>query len=196
MRLILDVWRQHVLKVLSDIIGPLLDNNIVGHSDVVGASALALLQLHLHSRLNICLQYIAQLQDVRRNIWVLGIDDLILEMWRYFFQVWVEAVSEQALFMFNFPGLLTLASYNHFHSKIFRNTLIIGALKFIVSLLSAIAFFAIFGYLYTSLRTDPDSVVINGKIKHMGPHLLRWLNLNPSVDSNHMPELHLKFDNG
>ena len=55
-------------------------NKIVDHSDVVGASPVdaapmsAMLQLHLHSQFNTCLQWIGQwqLQDETRSIYSLG----------------------------------------------------------------------------------------------------------------------------
>ena len=46
----------------SNISRTFVGNKIVDHSDVVGASLAALLQLHLHSRLNIWLQGIRQRQ--------------------------------------------------------------------------------------------------------------------------------------
>ena len=54
----------------SNIRHTLIGNKLVDHSDVVGASPVSALQLHLHSRLNACLQNIAQrqLQDETRNI--------------------------------------------------------------------------------------------------------------------------------
>ena len=50
-----------------------LGNKIVDHTDVVGASPVALLQLHLHSQLNTWLQWIGQrqLQNEMRSISVL-----------------------------------------------------------------------------------------------------------------------------
>ena len=57
-------------RQVSNISRTLVGNKIVDHSDVVGASPAALLQLHLHSPLNIWFQYIAQrqLQVKTRNI--------------------------------------------------------------------------------------------------------------------------------
>ena len=66
-------FTQHITGIyrqISNISCTLVGNKIVDHSDVVGASTVVLLQLHLHSRLNTWLQYIAQrqLQDETRNI--------------------------------------------------------------------------------------------------------------------------------
>ena len=54
----------------------LLGDKNVDHSDVVEQRLSAVLQLHLHFRLNTWLQWIGlrQLQDETRNIWVLGFD--------------------------------------------------------------------------------------------------------------------------
>ena len=58
----------------SNIRPTLVSNKIVDHSNVVGVPPAALLQLHLHSRLNTWFQWIEQrqLQDKTRNIQVLG----------------------------------------------------------------------------------------------------------------------------
>ena len=62
----------------------LMGNKIVDRSDVVGASPSALLQQHLHSRLNTWNQWIGQrqLQDETMyiQVWVFG--TLVLEIWR------------------------------------------------------------------------------------------------------------------
>ena len=62
-----------IYRQTSNIRRALVGNQIVDHSDVVGASAL--LQLHLHSRLNTWLHYITkrQLHDETRNILSFGI---------------------------------------------------------------------------------------------------------------------------
>ena len=56
----------YIYRYTSNISRTLIDNRIVDHSDVVSA----LPQLHLHSRLDTCLQWIGQkqLQDEMRNI--------------------------------------------------------------------------------------------------------------------------------
>ena len=67
--------RNCIYRLVSNIRRTLVSNKIVDQSDVVGASLLALLQIHLHSRLNTWLDWIGhrQLQDATRNILSLGI---------------------------------------------------------------------------------------------------------------------------
>ena len=62
-------------RKVSNIRRALVGYKIVDHSDVVGASPVGVLQLHLHSQLNTWLQWIGQrqLQDETRNIHVLGL---------------------------------------------------------------------------------------------------------------------------
>ena len=69
--------RLHYYRQTSNIKRTLVGNNIIDDSDLVGAHhLLSLLKLHLHSRLNIWLQWIGErhLGDETRNILVLGFD--------------------------------------------------------------------------------------------------------------------------
>ena len=66
----------------------LIGNKIVDHSDVVGASPDALLQLHLHSRLNTWLQWnrpsVKDNCKTRQNTFKFwNLECLILEVWLY-----------------------------------------------------------------------------------------------------------------
>ena len=65
--LIVSMPQQWIYRQTSNIRRTLVGNKLVGHSDVVGV---ALLQLHLHSRLNTWFQWIGQkaLQDETRII--------------------------------------------------------------------------------------------------------------------------------
>ena len=64
-----------IYRKVSNVRHTLVGNKIVDHSDVVGHCLSALFLLHLHSQLNMWLQWIGQrqLQDKMRNVYVWGL---------------------------------------------------------------------------------------------------------------------------